>query len=137
MRYNPILENPDTDDFHSDDDAETRSEVKREDQPALNQQDEFLHPPVFLRVGQRGYFYLIGHHEFNANDYTREQALTEFRNRMLALHHRVFGGRRETESRVAEDKKKSQTTSAADRTWQDGASDEFLSIYNRMTTRSR
>ena len=122
-------------------DTETETETTREDspqdQPALNQQDEFLHPPVFFRVGPRGYFYLIGHHEFNANDYTREQALTEFRNRMLAEHHRVFGGRRETESRVAEDKKKSQTTSAADRTWQDGASDEFLSIYNRMTTRSR
>lgn len=137
MRYNFILENPETASPRSDDDAEPRREVRPEDQPAVNEQDGFTHPPVFLRIGQRGYFYLIGHHEFNANDYTRQQAITEFRNRMLAEHHLVFGGRRETQARGAEDKKESKTTSAADRTWQDGASDEFLSMYNRMTTRSR
>jgi hypothetical protein len=121
-------------------DTETGTEPAREDiqqgQPSINQQNE-LHPPVFLRIGQRGYFYLIGHHEFNVNDYTREQALTEFRNRMLAEHQRVFAPRSDTEARGADDKKTSQPTSAFSTRWEEGPSDEFLIIYNRMTTRSR
>jgi hypothetical protein len=122
-------------------DTETGTEPAREDLPqdqsVMNQQDAFLHPPVFLRVGQRGYFYLIGHHEFNLNDYTREQALTEFRNRMLAEHQRVFAPRSDTEARGADDKKTSQPTSAFSTRWEEGPSDEFLIMYNRMTTRSR